>query len=164
MIPNPVQIKLSQFCNSFKPYNIACIGLGNIDRADDGAGIVLAQRLQSIYPERVFSESEKPAESHVFHLLEANRWKAVLFFDAARFEGKENVHFFSGETLTLFQPAYTTHRPPFSLLVELLEEKGVQSAVLGMRPVSTAFLEPITFEMNNLIAELEIFMKRHLSS
>ena len=159
MIPDHVQRQLSEFCQSFHPCHIAYIGLGNIDRADDGAGIILAQRLRTIFPDQVFSESEKPVESRVLHLLEEDRWRAVLFFDAARFEGKANVHFFSGEALYLFQPAYTTHRPPFSLLIQLLKEKGIQPAVLGIRPKSTTLLEPITSEMNDLIAELERLIK-----
>ena len=155
-------MQLAEFCQSFSAHNIACIGLGNMDRGDDGAGIALAQRLQSIYPDRIFSESEKPVESLILSLMEENRWQAVLFFDAARFEGIEDIHFFASDALQLFQPAYTTHRPPFSLLVQLLKEKGIQCAVLGLRPKSTAFLEPITPEMNALIMELETFIKIYL--
>jgi sulfhydrogenase subunit alpha len=58
------------------------VGLGNVDRSDDGLGIIIAQRLKSLGYQKVVAEDEW--EKLVFHLAEAGE-APVVFIDAADF-------------------------------------------------------------------------------
>src|SRR4030042_252830 len=69
-------------CN---PGSMIIIGLGNPDRADDGAGIQLAGLLEKRFPDQVFSERERSVEGLVLEHIEAQKTETILFVDAASF-------------------------------------------------------------------------------
>ncbi|MEJ2627528.1 MAG: hypothetical protein P8078_03080, partial [bacterium] len=64
----------------------ALVGLGNTDRADDGFGLKLAERLKPGFPTRFFSESDKAVEGIVYDFLESH-FDLIIFADAVHFKG-----------------------------------------------------------------------------
>ena len=65
------------------PREIALIGMGNQDRGDDAAGIMIADGLRECWP-HVYSESERYAETHVMNLKDHHIITTIFFIDVTR--------------------------------------------------------------------------------
>ncbi|MFH0778534.1 MAG: hydrogenase maturation protease [Candidatus Eisenbacteria bacterium] len=109
------------------------VGVGNIDRSDDGTGVVVAQRLK--------------ATGHGSVLLEEN-WHEladlcdgttpVVFIDAADFGAAPGeIALFSADQARA--GTLTTHRAPIDFARPLSECEGRDHYVLAIQPESTGF-------------------------
>ena len=58
------------------------LGLGNVDRADDGAGVLVALELKKRFPDQSFSEHDG-VEGTVLDIAEKDEQSIVFFVDAA---------------------------------------------------------------------------------
>jgi hydrogenase 3 maturation protease len=124
------------------------LGVGNLDRADDGAGSLCAQRL-----ERLLARSPRPAgqsgrtKLEVLQALDGGevpesatgvirkfRPSHVLIIDAAAGgHAPGNVFFINRKKIP--EDDLTTHRIPLSHLVRYLEETvGCRVVLLGIEP------------------------------
>ncbi|MCJ7812300.1 hydrogenase maturation protease, partial [bacterium] len=105
--------------------SMAVIGLGNLDRADDGVGLALVSRLQVYLPERIFLETEHNVEALVFRLLDREDIQTILFIDATHFGGEPgDIRLFHVEDIERFVPVLSTHKIPISLLMGLIRDRG----------------------------------------
>jgi hydrogenase maturation protease len=117
----------------------AVVGLGNPDRADDGAGLLVAQTLQARDPKRAFLETETPVES-ILDML-ADRCDTVLFVDAADFGGRPGeIRFFQSDQLDEFQPSVSTHSLPIGFWFGYAESNGIHPILAGIQPASLAWM------------------------
>ena len=124
-----------------KTESIAVIGLGNPDRADDGLGIILSEKLQKKYPERVFSERQRSVEGIVVNLLENKAIDTFVFVDATDFGGEPGeARLFTTKDTERFIPAFSTHKVPISLLMSSITQYGKKPILLGVQPGSTELL------------------------
>ena len=145
------------------PRSVVIIGLGNLDRADDGLGITLAVRLKDRYPGHVFSEKEKSVEEIVFELLERKDIRAFLFVDATDFGGKPGeVRLFSAEDTERFVPSFSTHKVPITHLMELILQRGKRPFLLGVQPGSLEFFGKMSPSAQNALDRLEKDLNRFL--
>jgi len=159
---NPVNI-LKFLETSADPRSTVIVGLGNLDRADDGAGIVLAEQLKVHYSDQVFSEKEQSVESIVLYLLERNDAETFLFIDSADFGGRPGeVKIFQVEDAKRFVPAFSTHKVPIALLMELLAQRGKKPILLGIQPESLEFLGKMSISVEKRLVLLEKLLKRFL--
>jgi hydrogenase maturation protease len=117
----------------------AVIGLGNPDRADDGAGLLVARIVQARFPERAFLETETTLES-VFDLLPEG-CDTLLFVDSADFNGHPGeIRFFQSENLSDFQLAVSTHSLPIGFWFGYAASKGLRPLLTGIQPADLTWM------------------------
>jgi hydrogenase maturation protease len=148
-----------------KSESIVVIGLGNPDRADDGLGIMLSEKLQREYPERVFSERQRSVEGIVIELLENKAIDTFIFVDATDFGGDPGeIRLFSAEDSERFMPAFSTHKVPISLLMDLIVQHGKKSVLLGVQPGSVELLGEMSQDVIQTMKALEKELSDYLQS
>ena len=96
------------------------VGFGNMDRSDDGLGIVVANRLKSLGYERVVFEDEW--EKFVSHLAETPK-ASVVFIDAADF-GAEPGHVGVFPLSAIKANHVTTHKAVLDFYMQILDGGG----------------------------------------
>jgi len=118
------------------------LGLGNTDRADDGAGVLVAQALKKRFP--LFSYSEHDGvEGTVLDISEKKEDAIIIFVDAADLRA-------SPGKIKLVRKAdirdteITTHRVAVALMASILERAGKRSAVLCIQPGRIEFQGKVT--------------------
>jgi hydrogenase maturation protease len=132
------------------------IGLGNRDRADDGIGLELANRLKERFPGRVLSEEDRSVEGIVLENLDRADIQTFVFVDATSF-GQEpgELKWFSMEDASRFVPALSTHKVPMSLLMETISNHEKDAYLLGIQPQSLEFMGPMSSAIKKILEELE---------
>jgi hydrogenase maturation protease len=132
------------------------IGLGNPDRADDGAGIEIVSHWKARLQERAFFDTETSAETAVFDGLENPDAEVFLFVDAADFGGKAGeIRLFEAEESLRFEPAVSTHKVPIGLLTEMIRSKGRRAVLLGIQPVSIELFGKMTEGVREAVERLK---------
>ena len=141
---------------SISAESMAVIGLGNLDRADDGVGLALVSRLQVYLPERIFLETEHNVEALVLRLLDREDIQTILFIDATHFGGEPgHVRFFRVENSRQFFPVVSTHQVPLSLLMNMIVDHGKLPFLLGIQPKSVQLFGPMSLEVQETMNLLE---------
>lgn len=141
------------------PGTIAIIGLGNIDRSDDGFGIELARRLSGRWPGPVFSEDKKSVEGIVFDIVERKGVDIILFIDAVDFGGSPgDLRLFHHEDAERFLPSFSTHKVPIALLMGVIAQHGKKPYLLGCQPESLAFMGNISTVVSDAMSALKELM------
>jgi hydrogenase maturation protease len=113
------------------------LGLGNIDRADDGAGVLVALALKKLFPSRSFSEHDG-VEGIVLDISEKDEDAAVFFVDAADVKLEPGaIRVFEKEQIK--ETEITTHRVAVALMASILEAHGKRSCVICVQPHAIAF-------------------------
>jgi len=133
----------------------AIVGLGNPDRADDGAGIMLASRLRNRLKSPVFLETEKSVEGIVLDLAENATIKTILFIDAADFGGAPGAFkIFSDRETGRFVPALSTHKVPFPMMMEWIQQAGKRGYVLAIQPESLKWMGEMSDVVRKTVNQL----------
>jgi hydrogenase 3 maturation protease len=115
-------------------------GLGNIDRADDGAGVLIVRQWKARLKERAFFEPDAAVETVVLERSDDALVETFLFVDAADFGGEPGeFRLFGPEDSGRVLPALSTHKVPMDLLMGIVASKGRRPVLLGIQPGS---LEP----------------------
>ncbi len=121
---------------------IYVLGLGNTDRGDDGAGILVALALKKLFPSFSYSEHDG-VEGTVLDISEKKEDSTVFFVDAAdlgldpgsvRIVPKQDIK----------ETEITTHRVAVALMASLLEKAGKRTAVICIQPRTIEFRAPVT--------------------
>jgi|GEM_PF-533692 len=113
------------------------LGLGNTDRADDGAGILVALALKKRFPSFSYSEHDG-VEGTVLDISERDEDATVLFVDAADMKLEPgSVKFISKDEIK--ETEITTHRVAVALMASILERSGKRAAVIGIQPGTIEF-------------------------
>jgi len=121
---------------------IYVLGLGNLDRADDGAGVLVAHALKKPFPQFSFSEHDG-VEGTVLDISETPGGGTVFFVDAADIRSSPGtIKVVRKEDIN--EKEITTHRVAVALMASLLERGGKRSAVICIQPGRIEFREPIT--------------------
>ena len=156
------------------PGRICLMGIGNMDRGDDGLGVRLAEavaanRLSSVdgvAPQHLKMEAEErisvmvagtTPERYLGQVTEAG-FDHVVFLDAVEFGGAPgSVIFLNAEEMTARFPQVSTHRISLSVLAKWIEASGpTQTWLLGVQPESLkqrAGLSPVVQTTLELLAE-----------
>jgi hydrogenase 3 maturation protease len=113
------------------------LGLGNTDRADDGAGILVALALKKRFPSFSYSEHDG-VEGTVLDISEKEEDATVLFVDASNM-GLEpgSIKFIPKDEIK--ETEITTHRVAVALMASILEKSGKKAAVIGIQPETIEF-------------------------
>lgn len=137
---------------------MAVVGLGNIDRGDDGYGIEVAKLLKRKFPYRVFMETDGMT-AVIKSINESEDINFVLFADAVESGKREgNVQIIKSDDI---EDVKSSHKVPLKLYTALLNKP---SAIIGINPENMDFMQPISENVKKgikrtvelLISEMEI--------
>jgi hydrogenase maturation protease len=141
---------------------IYVLGLGNTDRADDGAGVLVALALKKLFPSYSYSEHDG-VEGTVLDISEKKEDSTVIFVDAAdlkRAPGTIKVV----RKDDIKETEITTHRVAVALMAAILDTNGKHSAVVCIQPANIEFRGeisgPVGQAIQTLVRILERMMKR----
>ncbi len=126
------------------------VGMGNTDRADDGIGMVIAQRLKELDRVDVFLE-----EDGVDFLIcgGEKEKRPVIFIDAADFDAVPGeIALVPLESAT--KERIATHGTQIPFLRELLEEKTENFYILAVQPAETGFSPNLSPQVSRTVDEI----------
>lgn len=111
---------------------VVIMGVGNELRGDDGFGVILAERLEGLVPQRIFVTFDLP-EDYAVKAADL-RPEVVLVLDAADFGGDPGqARLIRAQDIP--PTPGVTHRPSLEMLARFLElDAGAQTWVLGVQP------------------------------
>jgi len=128
------------------------LGLGYLDKADDGAGVVVAEELKKPFPLSSYSEHDG-VEGVVLDISERAEDAAVFFVDAADLgsaPGTIDVIPYS----MIRETEISTHRVQVALLAAILEKAGKRTGVICIQPKSLEFRKELSDEVRGSVSVL----------
>jgi len=128
------------------------LGLGYTDKADDGAGILVAEALKKPFPSYSHSEHDG-VEGVVLDICESPGPGTVFFVDAADLHSEPGtIKVVRSEDI--YEREITTHRVPVVLLATMLERSGKHVAVICIQPRTIEFRGPLSEPVRSAMASL----------
>lgn len=119
------------------PGPVYVLGLGYVDKADDGAGVLVAENLRKTFPEFSFSEHDG-VEGTVLDISERQGPATVFFVDATELgDAPGTVRVVPKDLIN--DREITTHRVAVALMAAILKRSGKQSAVICIQPGTLEF-------------------------
>ncbi len=139
------------------------LGLGNTDRGDDGAGILVAEALAKPFPSYSYSEHDG-VEGVVLDISEKDEDAAVVFVDAAQLHAEPGcVRLVDRKDIR--ETEITTHRVTVAFMAALLEKAGKRCAVVCIQPGSIEFqgevTPPVREAVGSVAKAIQRVMERH---
>ncbi len=121
---------------------IAVVGMGNILKADDGAGPRLVQELQGTVTAALFDAGTSP-ENQLGPIIRAKP-QTVLLVDALHFDQPPgSIQLFSAKDFVT--SALTTHNLNLEFFINYLKEHGITNIMLlGIQPASVEFSDELS--------------------
>ncbi len=117
------------------------VGVGNVLKGDDGAGVVLVNMLKRKFKDAgIFLDCGIAPENYLEKLRD---FDCVVIFDALDFGGK------TGE-ITMLEPkelseaSVSTHNLSLKLFSRYLEEDGINVIIAGIQPANLRFAEGLS--------------------
>jgi len=140
-----------------KPYletKFLIVGLGNILRADDAVGLILARRLKKKTKFSIF-DVETAFENYLEKIIQ-KKPKTLFIIDAIDFGGKPGeVKLFSPEELNTLNLGFT-HNPSLNLGINYLQNKlKINIIILAIQPKSIAFKRGLSNKIKKTVDLLE---------
>jgi len=131
---------------------IYVLGLGNTDRGDDGAGVLVAEELKKPFPSYSYSEHDG-VEGTVLDISEKDEDLTVFFVDAS------DMKMIPGSTRVVSKDEIkdteiTTHRVAVALMASILERAGKRSAVICIQPKTIEFRGQVSTPVRSSIDRL----------
>ena len=128
------------------------LGLGNTDRGDDGAGILVAEALKKPFPDYSFSEHDG-VEGTVLDISEKKGEATVIFVDAS------DMHLTAGSVRVIpreevRETEITTHRVAVALMASILEKAGKKAVIVCIQPAKIEFRGSISEPVGSAIKQL----------
>ncbi len=126
------------------------LGLGYVDKADDGAGVLVAHTLKKTFPDYSFSEHDG-VEGTVLDISERSGPGTVLFVDAGDLMAPPGTI----EVVTrdrIKDTEISTHRVPVALMAAILEGSGKRVAIVVIQPKCLEFRAEVSEEVGRSVA------------
>ncbi len=118
------------------------LGLGNTDRADDGAGVLVSLALKKRFPSFSYSEHDG-VEGTVLDISEKKEDATIVFVDAADM-GLEPGSIKVIPKDRIKETEITTHRVAVALMASILERSGKKAAVVCIQPERIEFMGKVS--------------------
>lgn len=138
------------------------LGLGYVDKADDGAGVLVADALKKSFPANSFSEHDG-VEGVVLDISERPGPGTVFFVDAGDLGARPGTIEVVPRRLVK-ETEISTHRVPVALLAAMLERTGKKVVIIVIQPRSLEFRGDVSDEVrtavDSLVAAISTLMER----
>src|SRR5512137_2078917 len=151
--------QLDDIAGSGKVY---VLGLGNTDRADDGAGVLVALALKRLFPTYSYSEHDG-VEGVVLDISEKKEDATILFVDAADMKlSPGSIKVVAREDIR--ETEITTHRVAVALIASILERTGKSSAIISIQPKTIEFQGQVSNSVKSAIDRLVDILSQTIES
>ncbi|MEA3499429.1 MAG: hydrogenase maturation protease [Candidatus Marinimicrobia bacterium] len=145
---------LDKLLLKYNKKEIVFVGLGNPDRGDDAAGLILLEELEKItgYSDSTFINAGKNPENHLQQILDHDP-KIVIFIDSTE-SNKEpgTISLIESEKIDNFD--FSTHTFSISLIEKyLLNYKKLEIIYIGIQPKLMKYGNEISTAVKNGIQE-----------
>jgi hydrogenase maturation protease len=131
---------------------IYVLGLGYVDKADDGAGVVVANTLKKTFPDYSFSEHDG-VEGTVLDISEKPGPATVFFVDATDLKSPPGTIVIVPRS-DIKETEISTHRVPVALLAAMLEREDKETVVLCIQIKSLEFRGEMSREVSSAAAKI----------
>ena len=142
------------------------LGLGYVDKADDGAGVLVANTLKKTFPHHSYSEHDG-VEGVVLDIAERSGPGTVFFVDAGDLGSTPGTIEIVPREL-IKETEISTHRVPVALMAAMLERSGKAVAIVAIQPKSLEFRGEVSMEVSEsiglLLDVLSQIMERRIPS
>jgi len=128
------------------PGPVYVLGLGYADKADDGAGVLVAETLKKTFPGFSYSEHDG-VEGTVLDISEKDGTATVFFVDGTDI-GSPPGTVLVVPRQDIKETEVSTHRVAVALMASVLERSGKRSAVVCIQVKSLEFREAISPEVS----------------
>lgn len=146
---NEVLARLSELFDE----ETAFIGLGNMDRGDDAAGLSIINALSREKTGHFYSE-QQGLETVILDLIKRSRITRVIFIDSSDFRAEPgDFRLFKREDVEYDQ--ISSHKIPLSIYAALLEMSGKEVLILGIQPKSLEYGAELSDEVAMAITDIE---------
>lgn len=119
---------------------------GNVDRSDDGIGILIAKRLKERYPDNVISEDEIDITSYLLEIIDNTKIKIVIIIDAIDFGALPGTLLITSRTDKAIRQI-SSHQLPFQQIVKILTDNSKEVILCGIQIKTTEFMGKISNEV-----------------
>ncbi|MGD0336604.1 MAG: hydrogenase 3 maturation endopeptidase HyCI [Candidatus Omnitrophota bacterium] len=135
------------------------LGIGNTLRGDDGAGALLASRIQGKVPYIVYDSGPTP-ENYLGKIIK-DKPRTVVIADAVDFGGKpgeiREIEAGSVETANFF----STHNSSITLVINYLQKNlKADIIILAIQPKHISFTDTLSPEISQALEVLENWFSR----
>lgn len=145
---------LDKLLLKYNKKEIVFVGLGNPDRGDDAAGLILLEELEKItgYSDSTFINAGKNPENHLQQILDHDP-KIVIFIDSTESNKKPGtISLIESEKIDNFD--FSTHTFSISLIEKyLLNYKKLEIIYIGIQPKLMKYGNEISTAVKNGIQE-----------
>lgn len=127
------------------PGRVYVLGLGYADKADDGAGLLVAETLKKLFPDHSFSEHDG-VEGSVLDISEADGEGTAFFVDATDIGAAPGtIEVVPREHVK--ETEVSTHRVAVALMASVLARGGKGTAVICIQVKSLEFMGKMSPEV-----------------
>ncbi len=136
--------------------SVAFFCLGNRDRSDDAAGLIVADKLVKIYPTNVFSEELEDISTFLVDIIEKDIYEYIVIIDAVDFNAHPGSILITSDISDEIS-SISTHTIPINQIKEIVKSKQKQFVLVGIQVKSVKFMGEITKEVlraTNEVVEL----------
>lgn len=145
---------LDKLLLKYNKKEIVFVGLGNPDRGDDAAGLILLEELEKItgYSDSTFINAGKNPENHLQQILDHDP-KIVIFIDSTESNKKPGtISLIESEKIDNFD--FSTHTFSIGLIEKyLLNYKKLEIIYIGIQPKLMKYGNEISTAVKNGIQE-----------
>jgi hydrogenase maturation protease len=135
------QGNLSETLDEILAGSVGFIGVGNVDRSDDGAGVVIARQLKEGGLSDIFEGATMP--ERILPAVRSGDYDTVVFLDAVDANVEPgSVVLMNAQDIAARYPQVSTHKISIGTLAHMLQNSnGPEVYLLGIQPETVA-LEP----------------------
>lgn len=138
---------------------VVILGIGNTLRSDDGAGSILARRINGKVAFRVFDAGPSP-ENYLEKIIK-EKPQTIVIVDAVDFGGKPGeVSILEGQTIETVN-FFSTHNASISLAINYLQSRlAADIIILAIQPGSLVFGDTLSQPIEEALTQLEDWFSR----
>jgi hydrogenase maturation protease len=125
-------MNFNEFYDYLSNFNrVVIVGLGNLNRGDDGTGLYLLHKLQEKpkLDSILFIEAERTPENHLDEIV-ANHPELVIFVDVIRNLKQNTIQLLDATSIE--QKGFTTHSYSITLIEQYLNNYNIKTRYLAI--------------------------------
>ena len=156
--------ELIQFLEEGRKQKLAIFCVGNILKADDGLGPVIAENLTGRIDSDILLIDVGSQPENFVSVLKRNKVTHCLLIDATNFEAEAGqIGIFEPGDLEDFQVTFSTHFLSLNKFMDFMEtESGTKFKLLGIQPKDLAFGNSLSPEIEEAIRKTINLLVEHL--
>ena len=138
---------------------VVILGIGNTLRSDDGAGSILARRINGKGAFKVFDAGPSP-ENYLEKIIKENP-QTIVIADAVDFGGKPGeVRLLEGQNIETVN-FFSTHNASISLAINYLQSRvAADIIILAIQPGTLVFGDTLSQSIEKTLTQLEDWFSR----